>query len=726
MRGGEGKLDKRYLAVAGGLIIVAVAASLYFFPEWRQSPALMIVLIISAVVGVVIFADAFRGAFIRDKTPAPPAALDYDSPQHRRNQENVTANVRTAWIDGVLRESLPERVRIELALDSLPGLLQRTMITAEGQEPRREPVSGEHIADLFRASGRALLILGAPGSGKTLTLLELCRPILEGAEADPRRPVPVVLNLSTWAQKRAPLEEWIGDEMWRQYGLNRQVTPVWLAADHLILLLDGLDEVAKDAGDACVRAINTFRENYGAGMTVCSRSADYAGLRERLALSRAVEILPLTPAQTDAYLGNERLALAAVREAIARDDALRELATTPLMLNVMAVAYGGRPFAELLPLLESENERRAHLYDAYLARMFRRKPIAGVNYTAAQALDWLRFIAARLTERDETQFFIEDLQPDWLPGRRGLLIRSINVILGGLAGALIGATIGMMGFSNYLLNNLYSMLIGMVGIDQAVIWGNALIGLGVGSFYGMMFGGGDVDSIDELETDFSPGNIRRALKNGVLVAVPLSVLLGVLGGVLGSVLGSILGGVLLGVLGGELGGVLVGVLLGVLLGVLGGVLLGLVRRSQSKRRDRPNQGIRRSAANALRGGVLFGVLLGGLGNVLVGVLFGSLFGVLLGVLAGVLFGGLLGGLLYGGAAVIKHYLLRLLLSVHRLLPLRLVPFLEAMRERILVQRAGGHYRFIHRTFQEHLAGLTGERLAAIVAEGAPASTSEVF
>lgn len=45
--------------------------------------------------------------------------------------------------------------------------------------------------------------------------------------------------------------------------------------------------------------------------------------------------------------------------------------------------------------------------------------------------------------------------------------------------------------------------------------------------------------------------------------------------------------------------------------------------------------------------------------------------------------------------------------------MRLVPFLEAMRERILVQRAGAHYRFIHRTFQEHIAGLTDERIEAM-------------
>jgi hypothetical protein len=87
--------------------------------------------------------------------------------------------------------------------------------------------------------------------------------------------------------------------------------------------------------------------------------------------------------------------------------------------------------------------------------------------------------------------------------------------------------------------------------------------------------------------------------------------------------------------------------------------------------------------------------------------------VLLGVLFGVL-GGVLGGVqIYGGVAVIRHYFLRTLLALHHLLPLRLIPFLEAMRERILLQRAGAHYRFIHRTLQEHIAALSDERIEAL-------------
>lgn len=688
----RGKLDKPYLAISSGILLVVIIASLFLFPEWRQSPAAIAILLVTAAAAVVSFASGFRSAFMPDHKDELPATLDYDSPQHRHNQENVCANVRTAWIDGVLRDSLPERVRLELAFDSLPDMLQRRIVVVEGQERRREPVDEIHFADLFRSSGRALLILGAPGSGKTFTLLELCKPLLEGAEADPRRPVPVVLNLSTWAQKQAPLADWIVDEMWRQYDLNKQVTPVWLTADHLTLLLDGLDEVAADARDACVRAINAFRESHGGGMAVCSRSADYADLRERLALSRAVEILPLAPEQIDVWLSDERLALDSVREAIARDDALGELATTPLMLNIMAVAYGGRPFDELQPLLEDEGKRRAHLYDAYIARMFRRKPPAAAGYSSVQALRRLRFLAARLTAREETQFFIEGLQPDWLPGRWR---HWVGILVGALVGVLFGV----------LINGLYSVLFG------------GLFGVLIG-----VLGDGKIKPVDELGIEFSIQNIQRAIKDAMLSGVLYGVLYGILFGVLYIVLF------------GRLHGIVYGVLFGMLFSVLFSVLLVMVRLQESNRRNQPNDGIRRSIANAARGGflgimmysplfsVLFGALLGTLFGMLAGVLFdmlgvelygllyGMRFGIRFGVRIGVLSGILFGVLFYGGTAVLKHYTLRLLLAAHRLLPLRLVPFLEAMRERILLQRAGGHYRFIHRTLQEHIAALTDERI----------------
>jgi predicted NACHT family NTPase len=67
------------------------------------------------------------------------------------------------------------------------------------------------IATIFDATG-LLLILGEPGSGKTMTLLELAANLIARAKADAKERVPVVLTLSSWKRKQS-LAEWIAGEL---------------------------------------------------------------------------------------------------------------------------------------------------------------------------------------------------------------------------------------------------------------------------------------------------------------------------------------------------------------------------------------------------------------------------------------------------------------------------------------------------------------------------------
>ena len=70
-----------------------------------------------------------------------------------------------------------------------------------------------------------LLILGAPGSGKTTLLLELARDLLDRAVRDPTHPIPVVFPLSTWAESRRPLAEWLVEELYQRYDRPPQDRP---------------------------------------------------------------------------------------------------------------------------------------------------------------------------------------------------------------------------------------------------------------------------------------------------------------------------------------------------------------------------------------------------------------------------------------------------------------------------------------------------------------------
>jgi hypothetical protein len=182
-----------------------------------------------------------------------------------------------------------------------------------------------------------LLILGTPGSGKTTTLLELARDLIARAEHNPTEPIPVVFNLSSWAEHRPPLIDWLTEELSSKYQIPRKIGRAWLEAHDLLPLLDGLDEVRDEYREECAQAINLYRQEHGlTGLAVCCRAQDYSELTTKLKLSGAIQVLPLTEAQVDQWLATVGDTLAGLRGALKTDPALQELANSPLMLNVMA------------------------------------------------------------------------------------------------------------------------------------------------------------------------------------------------------------------------------------------------------------------------------------------------------------------------------------------------------------------------------------------------------
>jgi hypothetical protein len=107
-------------------------------------------------------------------------------------------------------------------------------------------------------------------------------------------------------------------------------------------------------------------------------------------------------------------------------------------------------------------------------------------------------------------------------------------------------------------------------------------------------------------------------------------------------------------------------------------------------------------------GLLYGLVLGLVFGLVLGLVFRPSFGLLFGLVFGPFFGLLFGLLPYGGNAVIQHYALRFLLTRQGILPYpfrdrRLVAYLDAMADRILLRRVGGGWVFIHRYLLEYFA-----------------------
>src|SRR5260370_4815921 len=91
------------------------------------------------------------------------------------------------------------------------------------------PLDDRNVSAIYDATG-LLLILGEPGSGKTTTLLDLARTLLERARDDIRERVPIIVNLSSW-KKKQPLAEWIRGVLSEKYRVARKIARCWPQPD---------------------------------------------------------------------------------------------------------------------------------------------------------------------------------------------------------------------------------------------------------------------------------------------------------------------------------------------------------------------------------------------------------------------------------------------------------------------------------------------------------------
>ncbi|HEY9597514.1 MAG TPA: NACHT domain-containing protein, partial [Cyanophyceae cyanobacterium] len=344
-----------------------------------------------------------------------------------RNRQILLNKVKNYWLTGVLEKSLQGNAPIELTLEERLDAIESPlgMVWETPAQARKNLPPGTRAIAKFdeMGEGRSLLILGEPGSGKTTLLLELTRDLLQRAEQDIHSRLPVVFNLSSWksatsvAQKQT-IAEWLVAELHTHYQIPKSVAQVWIKTQQLLLLLDGLDEVAEEDCASCVRALNQFLQEHGrTELVVCSRLRDYEVLPERLRVQSAIYIQPLTLEQVDRYLTDVGSGLEALRTILQDDATLAELATTPLMLNIMTLAYQGMSIEELSCSDDGNNvsmqERRKHLFNTYIQRMLTRRK-KQQPYTPAQLLHWLSEMGYRMSEQSQTVLFIERLQPSWL------------------------------------------------------------------------------------------------------------------------------------------------------------------------------------------------------------------------------------------------------------------------------------------------------------------------
>lgn len=345
-----------------------------------------------------------------EKTALPELKKSRSVQLKEKNRQLLIGRMRHTWIDGVLRDSLYKAALIQLALEEQPDALQNPWSLIV-QETNRPPLPLPPRTTIIQAYDRAngqMLLLGEPGAGKTTLLLELARTLLARAEQDLQSPLPIVFNLASWSEKQMALSDWLIDELQNKYRVPHQIAQEWIEEDQLIILLDGLDETDEEARGSCVKAINAYLST-AIRVVVASRQAEYFSQATKVELQLAVVIQPLTAKQIYTYITSTGQQLDGIAKALQEDTELREMVKTPLMLAVIALAYQGKSDIMLTGSIE---ERRGQIFNQYVQTMLARR--RSINYPPKKTVRWLSWLANQLEGHNQTVFYLEHLQPNWL------------------------------------------------------------------------------------------------------------------------------------------------------------------------------------------------------------------------------------------------------------------------------------------------------------------------
>ena len=338
------------------------------------------------------------------------------APAEENNRRALLSLVRNNWIRGVLEPSRAGGATIALGLMEHPEAVAPPISINRDPDasPRVIPPSTQ-IAQVFDDASGRLFILGEPGSGKTTLLLELAEALLDRAARDPTVPLPVVVNLASWAAKRLPIDRWLIEALNHHYGVAPVLAARWVAQGQILPLLDGLDEAPQPhQREACVEAINAYRPDRGVTQLVVScRTAEYSAVRQgghQLSMQAAVAIQPLTPEQIGAYLGYSGPQLEGLRAALEEEPEAREFAQSPLNLSVMAHTDRDRA-VDVLRGPGTIGERTRRLWENYVDTMLpriapapnqaerreqidRRGRTVDARYRREQTIRWLTWAGA--------------------------------------------------------------------------------------------------------------------------------------------------------------------------------------------------------------------------------------------------------------------------------------------------------------------------------------------
>jgi hypothetical protein len=587
---------------------------------------------------------------------------------------------------------------------------------------------GQELANvLARVPTGRLIVLGEPGSGKTMLMVRLVLDLLKNREKG--KPVPILASIASWNPAEQHLRDWLRAQLLIDHpgladppplGVKARTQAEALLGSRLILpVLDGLDEIPEEVRGSAIGQINGALLP-GERLVVTCRSKEYRdairpkGGRELkpVEAAAAIKLCPLDLATVHDYLRNDapgpdtRARWDRVFNRLGKKAPAREALTTPLMVGLARAIYNssGEPSVARPDPIELRNralaDRRAVeslLLDAFSPAAYRDAPPGGWN--AQDAERWFAFLARHL----EHEIRSPDLA--WWQLSRAV---SRFALAASAAGAVAGAEF---------------CIVFAIGVSETLAvgpsFGTPAEALPIAAFFGALVGA--LVGIVVVMRRKSPTPVRGIVR-GIRWQSPERRNL-VSAAKVGVIMGSLLWLVTLSIVFFQHEGVdVVGAVVVFMRLVLAGAAVGIVLKFAGSWARLPLNlssatspsvvlaGDRRTAIAISVGlaaffGVILGVTVGIAKGVITGIAGRIGFGILTGAWEGVAAGVILSFAvtawpLYGTA--------RTWLALRHRLPWRLMSFLEDAHRRGVLRQEGAIYQFRHIELQHRLANTSGK------------------
>jgi hypothetical protein len=688
---------------------------------------------LAAGIAITFFYLRWQLRSQEESTGAIKERVSQLEPELRKQVQARSYGTRRNLIEAPLRElDLDITPRVGWVRD--PRLIQ--------PEPLSEQIPDDIVATL-ESSKRRLLIVGEPGSGKTMAAYSLIEYLDEREGAAGR--VPLLVNLSAW-EAQENFEAFLVDYLCSSVGYEvpeRALASAFISSDRYDLILDGLDEIPLRLRAHFSERLDKFVRGLAGevGMVVTCRTQEYeemlAAHPTGLGLVQAVEILPLSSEQlasalTELAKFDEDWGAFLSHRHLTAYKRVRHLLSNPLFLNLAVVGHLSPE--QLLNSTTTEQDLRDLVLDSYLD-----STLADQRYyepqDARRYLSWIaRFLNGGevspfgLKTSDFTVFDLADLTPPDPPRGYRLLWGLVGGLVGGLFWGLVFVLLGA-GRDAATVGLIFALFWWLVwGLDAMLLrrWTSKRSALSSRLTFVWP------------STRQRRHNFLRKVGQGLLIGLCIGLVLGLVFGLyLGWVVATDAKLVMEGraMEGGQaitrtflvrsmqVFGLVMGLVFGLAVGLAVGLAGGLVDTRPVLITSRtPAEARARSLITALLY-VLITVLLSGLvvGLVVALVLVGVglvvvleralVVGLVVGLVGALFFGltwGLTWGLNNGGWFVLLQKVAHRRLARAGNLPPRLYEFLDWGIEKQIFRRVGGGIRFRHNLIQQHLASTSAD------------------